>query len=73
MDTHLRSILKASTYRATGTIVTFGIALLLLGKIDLAVKIGTLDTLFKILVYYAHERMWEKVNIGKRKPPEYQI
>ena len=73
MDTHLRSILKASTYRATGTIVTSGIALLLLGQIELAVKIGILDTLLKILVYYAHERMWEKVNIGKRKPPEYQI
>lgn len=73
MDTHLRSILKASTWRAGGTLVTFIISLLVVEKIDLAAKIGFLDTLIKILAYYAHERIWERVNIGKRKPPEYQI
>lgn len=73
METHLRSILKAVTWRAGGTIVTFAIALLLIRKVEVAAKIGVLDTLIKILAFYAHERMWNRLKIGKKGPPEYQI
>ncbi|TFG48150.1 MAG: DUF2061 domain-containing protein, partial [Candidatus Brocadiia bacterium] len=35
--------------------------------------IGILDTFVKIGAYYFHERVWDRLNFGKRKPPEYNI
>lgn len=73
METHIRSILKAITWRAGGTVVTFAVALFMVGKFELAAKIGILDTLIKIFAFYIHERVWNQLKIGREKPPEYQI
>lgn len=73
METHTRSILKAITWRTGGTIVTFAVAWLMVGKLELAAKIGVLDTMIKIFAFYTHERLWNRVKIGRYKPPEYQI
>jgi uncharacterized membrane protein len=73
METHLRSITKAISWRAGGTAVTFAVTLLISGEIDLALKVGLLDTLVKIGAFYFHERIWHRIGFGKIKPPEYQI
>ena len=73
METHFRSIVKAITWRAGGTVVTFLVALMLVGSIDRAAQIGLLDTAIKLGAFYFHERLWNKINIGKQKPPEYNI
>ncbi|MHC4204699.1 MAG: DUF2061 domain-containing protein [Planctomycetota bacterium] len=73
METHLRSIAKAITWRTGGTIVTFTVAWILTRRFDLAAQIGILDTVVKIGAFYAHERVWNRMNFGKEKPPEYQI
>jgi uncharacterized membrane protein len=73
METHFRSILKAVSWRIGGTFVTFGIAWMLLGRLDLAAKIGAIDTAVKIGAFYGHERLWERVKLGKTKPLEYEI
>ena len=73
METHLRSIVKAVTWRAGGTLVTFLVTLAISKEIELAAKVGLLDTLVKIGAFYFHERLWHRVDFGKVKPPEYQI
>jgi uncharacterized membrane protein len=73
VETHLRSIAKAITWRTGGTIVTFAVAWILTRRFDLAAQIGILDTVVKIGAFYAHERVWNRMNFGKEKPPEYQI
>lgn len=73
MESHLRSIFKAVSWRAGGTVVTFLTAWLILGQIQDAFKIGALDTLMKIGVFYFHERLWNHLQFGKLKPPDYQI
>ena len=73
METHLRSIAKAVTWRTGGTIVTFAVTLVITGRIELALKVGILDTIVKLTAFYFHERLWHKVGFGKVKPPEYQI
>lgn len=73
METHTRSIIKAISWRAGGTVVTFTAAWILVGKFDLAAKIGVLDTVIKVGAFYIHERLWNHINFGKQKPPEYQI
>ena len=73
MESHFRSIAKAITWRAGGTVVTFGVAWVLSGSLELAAQIGVLDTAVKIGAFYAHERAWNRLSFGKQKPPEYQI
>ena len=73
METHFRSIVKAISWRAGGTIVTFLVAWVLAGSLELAARIGVLDTVIKIGAFYIHERLWNRLSFGKLKPPEYQI
>jgi uncharacterized membrane protein len=73
METHSRSIAKAVTWRTGGTIVTCLVAWLLTGSLDLAAKIGVLDTIVKIGAFYIHERFWNRVKFGKLKQPDYEI
>jgi uncharacterized membrane protein len=73
MESHLRSILKGITWRLGGTTVTILIAWLFTGSINIAAKIGLIETVLKISVFYIHERLWNRINIGKEKRPEYQI
>jgi uncharacterized membrane protein len=56
-----------------GTIVTFCVALVLTKSLDLAVKVGILDTCLKIGAFYFHERLWHRIKIGKIEPIEYEI
>ncbi len=73
MESHLRSIIKAVSWRAGGTVVTILVAWILLGELELAAKIGLLDTILKIGVFYAHERVWNRIKFGTKKLPEYEI
>ena len=73
MESHYRSIAKAMTWRAGGTVVTFAVAWIVTRQFDFAAKIGILDTAIKIGAFYAHERLWNRLSFGKLKRPEYEI
>ena len=63
-ESHLRSVLKAFSWRVVATTTTAGIAYLITGQIDTALMIGGIEFFFKIFVYYAHERLWQLVPRG---------
>lgn len=73
METRSRSIFKAVTWRAGGTVMTCVVAWVLTGNLDLAARIGLLDTAVKIGAFYFHERLWNHLRFGRVEPPEYQI
>ena len=73
MESHIRSIVKAVTWRIGGTLVTFVVALILTKKLELAIQIGLVDTILKIGVFYGHERLWNRIKFGREKKPEYYI
>jgi uncharacterized membrane protein len=73
MESHKRSIAKALSYRFFGSLTTAGIALLLIGKLDVAIGVGVLDGFAKMGAYFLHERVWARIKWGRSKPPEYQI
>lgn len=73
MESHLRSIAKAVSYRITGTVVTFFLALIVTRKLELAVQIGLAEPVIKLAVFYGHERLWSMIKFGRRHPPDYQI
>ncbi len=72
MESRYRSIVKALTYRAMSLLVTASVAWILTGRAELAALIGVADTGLKLLAYYGHERLWLRLDLGKR-PPEYHI
>ena len=73
MESHVRSIVKALTWRVIATLVTIFVAYFILGDVSHALEIGLLDTVIKLGAYYGHERVWDKVALGKEKKPEYYI
>lgn len=73
IEKHYRSLVKAVSWRATGTLDTILISFLITGKIKLAVSIGFVELFTKICLYYLHERLWNKIEFGRMKPEEYSI
>ncbi len=73
VESHVRTITKALTWRFIATIVTFSIAWLATGNLTLAAEIGIADTIIKLGAYYFHERAWIGVKFGKLQRPEYEI
>lgn len=55
------SVLKTLSWRIIGTIDTMGISYFLTGKLDIALSIGGIEVISKMLLYYMHERAWVKL------------
>ena len=62
---HLRSLIKAVSWRMVGSLDTFMLSLLVTGKLKYAVSIATAEALTKIALYYGHERAWRLVKWGR--------
>jgi len=61
----LRSIAKALSWRIVGTLDTLVVSYFVTGKIVLAASIATVDFLTKLVLYFFHERIWNKIKWGK--------
>jgi uncharacterized membrane protein len=64
-DNHTRSIVKAISWRATGTVDTIIVSFLVTGRIKMAVSIGGIELFTKVCLYYFHERLWNRVRFGR--------
>jgi uncharacterized membrane protein len=73
VETHSRSIAKAISYRVVGSACTGLIAYILTGSRTIFFEAGALDIILKIGAYFLHERLWNHINFGREKPPEYEI
>ena len=73
MDTRRRSLAKALSWRLFATLITMTVAYLLTAELRFALEIGALDTAAKIVVYFVHERIWDRIRYGKIDTPDYQI
>jgi sulfate adenylyltransferase subunit 1 (EFTu-like GTPase family)/uncharacterized membrane protein len=65
-ETHARSIAKAISWRATGSVDTFIVAALITGSSSLAGGVALAEILTKTALYYIHERIWALIRWGKR-------
>jgi uncharacterized membrane protein len=64
-DTTVRSLAKAVSWRVTGTIDTFIISWLITGQVLLASGIAFTEIMTKICLFWAHERVWNRIAWGK--------
>lgn len=67
-ESHLRSILKAVSWRVSGTLATAIIVLLATGKWTVALFVGVLEFVSKIGIFFVHERIWDRITFGKKAP-----
>lgn len=63
-ESHLRSLLKAFSWRIIATATTAIIAYFVTGEIGVAVAIGGMEFFLKLIAYYLHERSWQLVPLG---------
>ena len=73
MESQRRSIAKAVSYRVLGSMSTAGLVYLYTGSGKASVGAGLLDSMVKIVLYFLHERLWNRITYGRPKPPEYEI
>jgi uncharacterized membrane protein len=59
---HIRSVVKGISWRTIGTIDTTVLAFVITGNFVNAIKIGLSEIVTKVILYYIHERLWNKIN-----------
>lgn len=75
-ETRLRSILKAISWRCTGTLDTFCVSFVVLTvtgvtggsklqAVQVSGGIAAVEVVTKIFLYYLHERAWMRIRFGR--------
>lgn len=64
--TKQRSLAKSMSYRVWGTLTSFIVVYALTGDGTLSTLISFWETVLKVIVYYWHERVWNKVSWGRK-------
>ena len=64
-ESSLRSLVKAYSYRCFGTLTTIIISYIITNKIVVSLGIGATEMVIKPIIYWFHERFWNKVKWGK--------
>ena len=60
-----RSLLKTISWRIIGTLDTILISWIITGALSLAFSIGFIELVTKMVLYFFHERAWNKINWGR--------
>ena len=67
-DTNVRSIAKAFSWRMFGTLTTAIIVYIFTKRLNVALFVGVVELVGKILLFWLHERLWERIPLGKHEP-----
>lgn len=67
IETKARSIVKAISWRFWATITTMALVFLFIGETTVALTIGFFEVILKMIIYFFHERAWNKIKYGKRE------
>lgn len=67
-ETHARSVMKAISWRVTGTVITTALVFLLTRRFVLSLAVGGLEFVSKIGMFWFHERAWDRLRFGREEP-----
>lgn len=59
-----RHLLKTFSWRAIGSLTTLIVAWIVTGNQLAGLKIGLVETLTKMMLYYLHEKVWYRFSFG---------
>ena len=60
-DSHFRSMVKAVSWRITGSSDTFVLSFIFTGSVRVAGSIAGAEAVTKMILYYLHERAWSVI------------
>ena len=66
-ETHQRTLAKTVTWRILATMTTALLVYLFTGDFTLALEVGALEVILKLLLYYLHERGWSYIPWGLKQ------
>jgi len=61
----IRSLAKAISWRITGSLDTMLLSWFFTRDMKIAAAIGLTEVLTKMVLYYVHERIWNRVSLGR--------
>lgn len=64
-ETSTRSLVKTISWRITGSGATFLISFFVLGDFSIAGTIAVTQIIMNTILYYIHERIWNKITWQK--------
>lgn len=75
MENHSRTIAKTLSWRLIGVVVTIVGLYIYKGELKSSIAVGVAINAVKMALYYAHERIWNRISFGRAvvPPPEYNI
>ena len=62
-----RHVLKTFTWRIIGTLDTMFLGWIITGDFFTGIKIGMVEIITKMVLYFFHEKLWYKFNFGLEK------
>ena len=68
MEKHVRTLMKSTSWRIVATSTTMLLVFLVTGNLVISAGVGFLELLVKTVIYYLHERIWNRSNFGREKP-----
>lgn len=66
-ETHIRSVIKTITWRFCATLTTVLLVLGFTKQADIALTVGGLEAVIKMIIYFFHERTWDRVKFGRKE------
>jgi len=72
-ETNQRSITKGITWRIVATTTTVIIVYIFFGRLDLAIATGLIESVLKVGLYWAHERLWHKLRWGQKRIEPFNL
>lgn len=61
MSSRKKSVLKSITWRITASLVTISIVWIISGELIIAGEVALVEVFVKMLAYYFHERLWDRM------------
>lgn len=66
-ETHSRSVAKAVSWRILGTFATALLVFIFTRRLVLSLAVGAVEFVSKIGLFWAHERLWDRLSFGKQE------
>ncbi len=72
-STKKRTLFKTISWRTIATLTPAVLVYIFTGEIAIAITIGGIEVIAKMIFYFAHERVWAKIRYGKKEIPSFVV
>jgi len=62
-----RSVVKSISWRILATLTTITLVYIFIGDFTIAISVGGIEVFLKMVVYFLHERAWDKIKFGRHE------